>query len=115
MHNNDYLYILKRLNLRADQPAAHALRQVLVDGLPFGPVAKAFGLTMGRVSTLLEAAKPIVASMTISDQEATGKSPNEILAYARRRELGIAEGFTITADQLRAAGLTEEQIAKVLA
>lgn len=115
MHNNDFLYILKRLNLRSDQPAAQALRQVLVDDKPFGPVAKAYGLTLGRLSTLIEAARPIVAGFTVTDEEAAGKSPNEILAYARRREIGISEGRTVTADQLRAAGLTEEQISKVLA
>ena len=115
MHNNDFLYILKRLNVRQDQPAAQALRQVLIDGRPYGPVAKALGLTLGRVSTLLEAARPIIAGFTVTDEEAAGKTPNEILAYARRRELGIPEGRTVTAEQLRAAGLSEEQIAKVLA
>lgn len=115
MTEDDFRYILVRLGYTADQPVALALYRVLVKGLPYGPSARAYSVPAHRVTAAVDKAREIEKHFTVTAAEAEGLSPNELLAYVREREAPPpARQATVTADQLRAAGLTEEQIEGVL-
>lgn len=115
MTEDDFRYILVRLGYTPEQPAALALYRVLVKGLPYGPSARAYSVPAHRLSAAVDKAREIEKHFTVTDEEAEGKSANELLAYVREREAPPpVRQATVTADQLRAAGLTEEQIEGVL-
>lgn len=115
MTEDDFRYILVRLGYTADQPVALALYRVLVKGLPYGPSARAYSVPAHRVTAAVDKAREIEKHFTVTAAEAEGLSPNELLAYVREREAPPpVRQATVTADQLRAAGLTEEQIEGVL-
>lgn len=115
MTESDFRYILLRLGYQPEQPAALALYRVLILGKPYGPTARSYSVPVHRLGQALERARAIEKHFTVTDEEAAGLSPNELLAYVREREAPPpVRQATVTADQLRAAGLTEEQIEGVL-
>lgn len=115
MTESDFRYVLLRLGYQPEQPAALALYRVLILGKPYGPTARSYSVPVHRLGQALERAKAIQKHFTVTDEEAAGLSPNELLAYVREREAPPpVRQATVTADQLRAAGLTEEQIEGVL-
>ena len=115
MTEDDFRYILVRLGYVPEQPVSLALYRVLVQGMPYGPSARAYSVPAHRVAAAVDKAREIEKHFTVTAAEAEGLSPNELLAYVRRREAPPAvRRATVTADQLRAAGLTDEQIEGVL-
>ena len=115
MTEDDFRYTLVRLGHTADQPVALALYRVLVKGLPYGPSARAYSVPAHRVTAAVDKAREIEKHFTVTAAESEGLNANELLAYVRRREAPPpVRQATVTADQLRAAGLTEEQIEGVL-
>lgn len=114
MTEADYYYVIKRLGYRADQPVGKALYYALVRGYPPGPAGKLFSLPAHRLQHAVKAASEIEAHFTVTDEEAAGLSPNELLAYVRTREAPVPKPTAVTPEQLRAAGLSESQIKDVL-
>ena len=115
MTEDDFRYILVRLGYGADQPIALALHRVLVKGLPYGPSARAYSVPPHRLSAAVDKAREIEKHFTVTNVEVEGMSANEMLAYVRRREAPPpVRQATLTADQLKAAGLTDEQIKGLL-
>ena len=116
MTESDFRYILLRLGYRPEQPAALALYRVLVLGKPYGPTARSYSVPVHRLGQALKRARAIEKHFTVTDEEVAGRmTANELLAYVREREAPPpVRQATVTADQLRAAGLTEEQIEGVL-
>lgn len=115
MTEADFRYVLKRLGYTADQPIGLALHRVLIGGLPYGPSARSHSVPAHRLRAALDIAEALVPHFTVTDQEAAGLSANQLLAYAREREVPLpASTLTVTEAQLRAAGLTEEQIKGLL-
>ena len=115
MTEDDFRYILVRLGYMPEQPIALALYRVLVKGLPFGPSARAYSVPTHRLSAAVDKAREIEKHFTVTNVEVGGLSANELLAYVRRREAPPpVRQATLTADQLKAAGLTDEQIKGLL-
>lgn len=115
MTEDDFRYILVRLGYTTDQPIALALQRVLVKGLPYGPSARAYSVPPHRVAAAVDKAREIEKHFTVRAAESDGLSANELLAYVRRREAPPpVRKATLTADQLKAAGLTDEQIKGLL-
>lgn len=115
MTEDDFRYILVRLGYTPEQPAALSLYRVLVKGLPYGPSARAYSVPAHRLSAAVDKAREIEKHFTVTAAEAGGLSANELLAYVRWREAPPpVRQATVTADQLRAAGLTDEQIEEML-
>lgn len=115
MTEDDFRYILMRLGYTAEQPVALALYRVLGKGLPYGPSARAYSVPSHRVAAAVDRAREIEKHFTVTAAESEGLSANELLAYVRRREAPPpVRHATVTADQLRAAGLTDEQIEEML-
>lgn len=115
MTEDDFRYILVRLGYGADQPISLALHRVLVKGLPYGPSARAYSVPPHRLSAAVDKAREVEKHFTVTAAESEGLSANELLAYVRRREAPPpVRQATLTADQLKAAGLTDEQIKGLL-
>lgn len=115
MTESDFYYILHRLGYSADQPVSKALRQVLLSGDPYGPSARAYRVPAYRLASAIEQAREIERHFTVTADESLGLSPNELLAYVRRREAPPPEpSRVVTAAQLRAAGVSEDQIKEIL-
>ena len=114
MIESDYYYVLKRLGYKPEQPVGKALYYDLVKGYPFGPAAKLFSVPAHKLQFAVNAAREIEAHFTVTDEESVGLSPNELLAFVRLREAPVPKPCPITADQLRAAGLSDSQIEEVL-
>ena len=115
MTEDDFRYILVRLGYTPEQPISQSLYRVLVKGLPYGPSARAYSVPAHRLSSAVDKAREIEKHFTVTDEEVAGMTANELLAYVREREAPPpVRQATVTADQLRAAGLTDEQIEGVL-
>ena len=115
MTETDFRYVLLRLNYKRDQLLALALHRMLVQGYPLGPAARSYGVPPGRLERVLPLVKEIERHFTVTDEEANGLTPNELLAYVRSREVAEPEVTgVVTASQLRAAGLTDDQIQEIL-
>ena len=115
MTEDDFRYILVRLGYTPEQPVALSLYRVLVKGLPYGPSARAYSVPAHRLSAAVDKAREIEKHFTVTAAESEGLGANELLAYVRRREAPPpVRQATVTADQLRAAGLTDEQIEEML-
>lgn len=106
---HDVKYLLMRLGLRNDQPAAEAIRQIYSKGVPFGPAARQLQIPVHKMEAIWRQAEALRAGFTVTLSEAEHLNPNELLAYQRRREV---EAFTAATrrDALKAAGFTDEQI-----
>lgn len=111
----DFRYILLRLGYSAEQPIAKALHRVLIKGDPYGPAARMFSVPSNYVAKAVAKARAIEAHFTVTAEEVDGLSPNQILAYVRHREAPAPEtSSVVTAAQLKAAGLTDDQIKEIL-
>lgn len=113
MNETDLQYIFLRLGLKPTQPAAQALRRIYHKGDPYGAAARLFSIPTHKLEALWRQAETIRAGFTVTELEAAGMDPNELLAYQRRREV---EAATTGAQRLalKAAGLTDEQIERAL-
>ena len=115
MTESDFRYILVRLGYTPEQPTSLALYRVLVKGVPYGPSAKAYSVPAHRIARAVEMARAIEKHFTVTDDEVVGMTPNQVLAYVRQREAPApVQRATVTADQLKAAGLSDEQIQEIL-
>lgn len=113
LNEHEVDYLLMRLGLKPNQPAAEAIRLIYLKGHPYGGAARACKVPVHKMEPLWRQAEAIRAGFTVTELEADGKEPNELLAYQRRREVE-ATMASAQRSALKAAGLTDEQIEKAL-
>lgn len=118
LNEHEVDYLLMRLGLKPNQPAAEAIRLIYLKGHPYGGAARACKVPVHKMEPLWRQAEAIRAGFTVTELEAAVRGiptdkANELLAYQRRREVE-ATMASAQRSALKAAGLTDEQIEKAL-
>lgn len=118
MTPEDVSYIAMRLGLKPEQPSTQALHRVYVSGVPLGPAARTYSIPFHKLHALHTAAEEIRARFAVSADEADAlgvsvADAERVMAYYRAREVaGVARSAKAAA--LKAAGLTDDEIAAIL-
>lgn len=120
MSDDDFAYLLMRLNLKPAQPAAKALRDALIAGVPIGYAARQYSVPVSRFQPIYDRAMALCEFFKATPEEAASlgldqATANAVLAFARQRELPKPVGLDHIWAQMREAGIPEETIARLQA
>lgn len=120
MTEEDFAYLLLRLNLNALQPAAKALRAALMGGMPVGYAARQYYVPLSRFVPIHARALAQCQFFTATPQEAASMGLDEttlnaVLAFSRQRELPKPSPMDTVWAQMRDAGISEDVIQRLQA